>query len=351
MIADVPLPEGETFADRLADLAESLHGQRLPYGSPRIIESAAAPSREAERAMAILDVTPARPLLEAPPTMLLLAEPQPPTIAVQLPASQVFKPKPAASGASLRAVSSKTAESQASAPNPVRLPSQQGRSAAPALAKLQSYFEAADRLMGLAVCEAKPVSTSDEPRITLPGPALPRELLSLQAAGLVPIGLNRGRAGSNRYSWVARIAVTAILLTAGLAATYRVMPGTSAIKPVAPVVTPAPEPPPVPRPDNSHSLARFVEVSGIRFVELNRKPQIQYLVVNHSSAPLNSVTVYVTLRAINGKSGQAPLARFMFRSPILAAHEAKEMANPIEHVIGPLDLPDWQDLRADVEVQ
>jgi len=27
------------------------------------------------------------------------------------------------------------------------------------------------------------------------------------------------------------------------------------------------------------------------------------------------------------------------------------MANPIEHVIGPLDLPDWQDLRADVEVQ
>jgi hypothetical protein len=61
--------------------------------------------------------------------------------------------------------------------------------------------------------------------------------------------------------------------------------------------------------------------------------------------------VYVTLRASNAKPGQAPLARFTFRSPTLAAFEAKEMANPIEHVLGPLDLPDWQDLRAEVEVQ
>ena len=42
--------------------------------------------------------------------------------------------------------------------------------------------------------EANPVTTTNEPRITLPGPALPRELLSLQAAGLVPIGVARRRA-------------------------------------------------------------------------------------------------------------------------------------------------------------
>jgi hypothetical protein len=101
-------------------------------------------------------------------------------------------------------------------------------------------------------------------------------------------------------------------------------------------------------PDNSHSLARFLEVSGVRFVELNETGNS---VPAHSKAPLSSLTVYVTLRAANAKQGQAPLARFMFRSPNLAAYEAKEMANPIEHIIGPLDLPDWQDLRADVEVQ
>jgi hypothetical protein len=59
----------------------------------------------------------------------------------------------------------------------------------------------------------------------------------------------------------------------------------------------------------------------------------------------------VTLHASNSKPGQPPLSRFSFRSPTLAAFEAKEMASPIERVIGPLDLPDWQDLQADVEVQ
>jgi hypothetical protein len=108
---------------------------------------------------------------------------------------------------------------------------------------------------------------------------------------------------------------------------------------------------PAAKPDNSNSLARFVEVTGIRFLEVNKKPQIHYLVVNHSSAPLSSVTVYVTLRASHSKPGQPPLSRFTFRSPILAAFEAKEMASPIERVIGPLELPDWQDLHADVEVQ
>jgi len=343
------LPEAETFSDRLADLAERLHGSRMPYGSPRIIENTAALRHETERTPTILDVIPTQPLLAAPPAMRLLAEPQPPSIAVQIPTSQVFKPQAASPGAPARAVSSKPAEAQATTPNPVQLPSQPGRSAAPALAKLQSYFEAADRLMGLAASEANPVTATNEPRITLPGPALPRELLSLQAAGLVPIGVGRRRGGSGNNVWTGRLAVTAILVTAGLAASYRIMPGSAASTPVAPIVT-APEQP-VARPDNSHSLARFLEVSGVRFVELNKKAEIQYLVVNHSKAPVSSLTVYVTLRASNAKQGQAPLARFMFRSPNLAAYEAKEMANPIEHVIGPLDLPDWQDLRADVEVQ
>ena len=139
-----------------------------------------------------------------------------------------------------------------------------------------------------------------------------------------------------------------ILLTAGVA-TYSMMPGTSTSAPPRPAPEPPPEPPVSAR--SADSLAHFVEVTGIRFLEVNRKPQIHYLVVNHSSSPLNSVTVFVTLRATQAKPGQPPLSRFSFRSPILAAFEAKEMASPIERVIGPLDLPDWQDLHADVEVQ
>jgi hypothetical protein len=61
--------------------------------------------------------------------------------------------------------------------------------------------------------------------------------------------------------------------------------------------------------------------------------------------------VYVTLRASGAKPGQPPIARLTFRSPALAAFEAKEMFSSIERTIGPLELPDWQDLHADVEVQ
>jgi hypothetical protein len=127
------------------------------------------------------------------------------------------------------------------------------------------------------------------------------------------------------------------------------MPGGSTSAPVKPAPEPVPEQPVVAK--NETSLARFVEVTGIRFMEVNKKPQIHYLVVNHSSAPLKSVMIYVTLRTSSAKPGQAPLARLSFRAPDLAANEAKEMFSSIERMSSPLDLPDWRDLRADVEVQ
>jgi hypothetical protein len=145
--------------------------------------------------------------------------------------------------------------------------------------------------------------------------------------------------------------VVGILLTAGLA-TYSMMPGSSTSAPPRPTPEPAPEPPVSARATRStNSLARYVEVTGVRFMEVNKKPQIHYLVVNHSNAPLSSMTVYVTLRATTEKPGQAPIARLTFRSPTLAAFEAKEMFSSIERASVPVDLPDWQDLRADVEVQ
>jgi len=354
---DTPLPEPETFADRLADLAERLHGEHIQYAPSRIVESVAAPrprvEQAAERPPLILDVIPARPLLAPPPTLLLLAEPQPPAIAAELPAQEVFHPRPSHPA---RSQPPRGAEpSVPSAPGEVRLPDRPGRVAAPALGPFQDYFKAADRQMRPAMYSTKvagsAAASATEPRVTLPGPALPRELMSLQAAGLVPIGRRRGNYAANRYGWMTKILVLAMLLTAGVAATLRMMPGTSASVPAKPPAEPAAEQSVVARPDRSHSLARFVEVTGVRFMEVNKKPQIRYLVVNHSSDPLGSVTVYVTLRATNSKPGQPPLSRFTFRSPTLAAFEAKEMASPIERVIGPLDLPDWQDLQADVEVQ
>jgi hypothetical protein len=239
-----------------------------------------------------------------------------------------------------------------SAPNAILMPDRRTRVAAPALARFQDYHKAADRQMRPAPYATKIASTTvgeTEPRVTLPGPALPRELMSLQAAGLVPIRSGRGQSDRGRFGWATRIVVVAMLLTAGMAAAYHVMPGGTPAAPAKPAPEPVVEQPVAARNDNS--LARWVEVTGVRFMEVNRKPQIRYLVVNHSSSPLNSVMVYVTLRTSNAKPGQAPLARLSFRAPDLAAFEAKEMFSAIERISSPLDLPDWRDLRADVEVQ
>ena len=95
-----------------------------------------------------------------------------------------------------------------------------------------------------------------------------------------------------------------ILLTAGVA-TYSTAARLPDQRPARPTPEPAPDPPvSVHSTRSTNSLARIVEVTGIRFMEVNKKPQIHYLVVNHSSAPLSSVTVYVTLRATTAKPGK-----------------------------------------------
>jgi hypothetical protein len=101
-------------------------------------------------------------------------------------------------------------------------------------------------------------------------------------------------------------------------------------------------------PDNP--LARRIEVTGIRFVTdiPNQRPEIHYLVVNHSSEPLANVTVSVTLRSLEGDGPM--ISRFSFLTPRLRPYESKEMASSIERINRPVSLPDWRRVRADVEV-
>jgi hypothetical protein len=101
----------------------------------------------------------------------------------------------------------------------------------------------------------------------------------------------------------------------------------------------------------SHPLAQYIEVTGFRIVvDFNKKSEIHYLVVNHSSADLSDVTVYVTLRTANPKPGQPPLCRFNFRAPSLGPFESKELTSSIEKLNRSVTLPEWQDLRSDVQI-
>jgi hypothetical protein len=101
----------------------------------------------------------------------------------------------------------------------------------------------------------------------------------------------------------------------------------------------------------SHPLSTFIEVTGFRIlVDFNKKSEIHYLVVNHSSAELADMTVFVTLRSGTAKPGQPPLCRFSFRAPNLAPFESKEMTSNIEKLSRSITLPEWQDLRSEVQI-
>ena len=168
-VSDAP-PQPETFADRLADLADLLHGERIPYTAPRIFQESSAPGprmeASAEKAPVVVDVTfhedvtpngtPAPMLLAAPPSPLLLAEPQPPSIAPGIPI-QAFDPCPAVFAVRSQEPIGADLVAESASASPVRLPEPPNRAVAPALAPLQDYSETADRLMRPVELGRKPL--------------------------------------------------------------------------------------------------------------------------------------------------------------------------------------------------
>ncbi len=192
-------------------------------------------------------------------------------------------------------------------------------------------------------------------QIGLPGPTLPFELTSLNAAGIakmLPLG---GRLQAQRRSGTfVSIAVASGFLAVAIAGVFYAMPTLARsnapdTKPVAKAVEPASVPEPAPA-RVEHRAPAEIEVTGVRFVTdlPDRPPQIHYLVVNHTHGSLSGVVVNVTLRAA---ANQPPLSQFSFRAPRLGPYESREMISSIERLNRPLDAPDWRDVQAEIEYQ
>jgi hypothetical protein len=228
-------------------------------------------------------------------------------------------------------------------------------------APMQDYTPATSRSI-LPVPPPQRILAADSgPRITLPGPTLPPELTRLQDANvLTVIGEQTAQRTkeaippaktSGAPGWLVSALVMIVLLAAGLAVVYfLLLPRTVADAKPAPTPAVAATGP-APTGGNS-PLAKFVEVTGFRIVtssaDATKKAEVQYLVVNHSDADISDANVFITLRS--AKPGQAPLCRFSFKIPSLGPFEAKEMSSPIEKSARGISLPDWQDVRADVQI-
>jgi hypothetical protein len=96
----------------------------------------------------------------------------------------------------------------------------------------------------------------------------------------------------------------------------------------------------------AHPLAKFLEITGVRFTEdAKQKGKVQFIVVNHSAADLPELKMQITLKAA-GK----PLFDFPFTVSSLGPYESKDFSAPIRTELKGYELPDWQFLKADFDI-
>jgi hypothetical protein len=145
--------------------------------------------------------------------------------------------------------------------------------------------------------------------------------------------------------------VTVVFVGIGMGVVSYLTTSSSEARPKPAQVPVAAGPSPATPSASAAPLNQQVEVTGFRMVAIaNRMPEIHYLVVNHSAVNLSNLNIYVTLRSPGARPGQPPFSRFSFRAPELGPFEAREMVSPIERAPRQLTLPEWQSLKADVEI-
>lgn len=99
-----------------------------------------------------------------------------------------------------------------------------------------------------------------------------------------------------------------------------------------------------------HAAAKSVEVAGIRIVSgPGKRPQLQYLVINHSVNELSGLNIRVAVRSVDAPEGP-PLFTVSSAVAALGPNQSKEIRTELDPSIKPSSIPDWQSLRTEVMV-
>jgi len=156
-------------------------------------------------------------------------------------------------------------------------------------------------------------------------------------------------------AWLLAFVFAIVFLTMGalgfLAYRYFSHPGEPLLAgPINPIRTPQ-TPPAVSATPSANVLNKYIEVTGLRLVEDRpEKLEVEFVIVNHSSAPLIDVAGEVTIRPTTSQPDGEAVASFAFRIPELRPYEAKNMRAPLQSKLRVYELPDWQFMRADVTI-
>lgn len=102
--------------------------------------------------------------------------------------------------------------------------------------------------------------------------------------------------------------------------------------------------------ESANPFQKYVEVVGIRLVTQQGKPTARVVVVNHSSAEINGLEANVTLWASTKRSEEDSIGTFKIKVASLAANGSAEASAPLATKLKPYELPDWQNLNAEMQI-
>jgi hypothetical protein len=103
--------------------------------------------------------------------------------------------------------------------------------------------------------------------------------------------------------------------------------------------------------NTSNPIAKYIELVGFRVSE--RSPGhlvVKFGVVNHSEADVGDVKMTVSLGTTAAKPGDPPLITFDAQVARLGPSELKDVSVEVPTKLRVYELPDWQFLKADLQI-
>jgi hypothetical protein len=100
-----------------------------------------------------------------------------------------------------------------------------------------------------------------------------------------------------------------------------------------------------------HPMAKYLELVGFRLAEKGAgKLTVKFAVVNHSEADIGDLNMRIRLTTTAAKPDDPPIVEFDAKAPQLGPQEMKEVTAAGATKLRIYELPDWQFIRANVEI-
>jgi hypothetical protein len=145
--------------------------------------------------------------------------------------------------------------------------------------------------------------------------------------------------GLNMPTWLMALLFAVILLGIGGGAVW-FFTRSSSPAPAAVVETPA---------SKDNPVAKYIEVSGVRFSSSSKGLVVSFVVVNHSDSDLVGLAGNVKVFGLTQKEEEDPVGTFTFQTS-MPAQSSKELQMPFATKLKLMELPDWQNVKVTVQV-